>query len=151
MERPLVVIDTNVYVSATTIYQNSPTRQILEGLRNNQIDVVISEPLLIELAKTLTKPRVQKYTGFSPEQVNIYIESIREIAKVIPGNQKVNISPDPDDNMLFSCAIKAEANYIISGDKKHVLVIPEHKGVQTISPRDFVDKHLTTFRPHPLC
>ena len=143
MEKPLIVIDTNVYVSATTIYQNSPSRQVLEALRNNQIKVVISEPLLKELANTLAKPRVRKFTRFSPEQEKFYVESVREMTQVISGDNKINVSPDPDDNHLFSCAIEAGADYIISGDKRHVLSIPEFRGVQTILPRDFVETVLS--------
>ena len=136
------VFDTNVFVSGTTIHQISPPRQVLDAWRQNQIEIAISEPLLSELARTLDKPKVQKRTGFfTPEERQSYIESIRSgAAIVVSGITPVNVSLDPDDNALFACAIEAQADYIVSGDMKHVLVIPEFQGIRTISPRDFVEE-----------
>jgi uncharacterized protein len=137
---PRIVIDTNVYVSATTIHQASPPGQILEAWRQKQIEVAISEPLLDELTRTLEKPNIQKFTGFTSKDQLKYLRSIHSKALIVSGTTTVDISPDPDDNALFSCAIEANADFIVSGDTKHVLVIPEFQGIRMISPRDFIDE-----------
>lgn len=146
MSKPLVVIDTNVYVSAAIVYKESTSKLVLKALQDNKIKVAISEALLKELGETLRKPQVRKYTGLNLNQEKAFVEAAREISSVVSSGTKIHISPDPDDNHLFSCAIAAKADYIISGDKKHVLSIPEYKGVRTVSPRDFVDNILPQYQ-----
>lgn len=63
---------------------------------------------------------------------------------IVAGTTPVNVCQDPEDNALFSCAVEAKANYIVSGDEKHVLPIGSYKGVKTVSPREFVEEILTT-------
>ncbi len=57
---------------------------------------------------------------------------------VYPTNKLDIVKEDPDDNKLFEAAIVGKAEYIISQDKKHVLSIGEYKGIQTISPEQFL-------------
>jgi predicted nucleic acid-binding protein len=40
--------------------------------------------------------------------------------------------------MVLECALAAEADYIVSGDKKHLLVLREFRGIRIVSPSDFL-------------
>jgi predicted nucleic acid-binding protein len=44
-----------------------------------------------------------------------------------------------DDDKLFACAVEADADYIVSGDKKDVLSVGVYSGIKTVSPSDFVN------------
>lgn len=46
------------------------------------------------------------------------------------------VTADPDDDVLFACALEAKAEYIVSGNK-HVLDIKDHHGVRVITAREF--------------
>ena len=64
-------------------------------------------------------------------------------ALVVPGTTKVNICRDPMDNMVLSCAIEAESEFVVSGDED-LLVLKEYKGIPIKTPRDFIQEVLTT-------
>ena len=66
------------------------------------------------------------------------MNELREAAVLVAGTTDVQVSRDPDDDKLFACAIEAEADFIVSMDKKDVLSVGEYQGIQTIHPTDFV-------------
>ena len=137
-KRTLIVPDTNVIVSAGTTLESPPT-EIIEAWRSGEIAVATSEPILSEVADVLTRPYFRSVAGWSQSRIDKYMDEFRQSAKIVPGITPVQVSPDRDDDMLFSCAVEAEAHYIVSGDERHVLSVGSYKGIQTISPRDFVD------------
>ncbi len=75
-------------------------------------------------------------------EIDTYIELLKSSAVIVAGTTPIDVSPDPDDNKLFSCAIEASAEYIVSTDKKDVLSVGEFQGIETIHPTDFVRKVL---------
>ena len=87
-------------------------------------------------------PKVLKLTHRAQADTGTFIAAIRKTARVVPGTTPTFLSPDPEDNSLFSCAIEAKADYIVSGDEHHVLFIPKYLGIRTIRPKDFVEQVL---------
>lgn len=137
MTPPLIVPDTNVFISGATISQ-SPPSQILELWRTNDIQIATSLPILDEIRRVLEYPRVRKLTKMNSTEIRLFISSLLKGALVVSGTTPVSVCEDPDDNKFFACAVEAQADYIVSGDP-HILKIPSYKGVQTITPRDFID------------
>jgi len=140
---PLIVPDVNVMVSGTTISKHAPS-QVMQAWKNDQIEIASSEPILSELQRVLAYPRIKKLARMTSEEMAHFVDGIRESAIMVSGTASVEVSPDLDDNKFFACAIEAEADYIVSGDKKHVLSVGEYQGVKTISPSDFVNDVLAT-------
>jgi uncharacterized protein len=67
------------------------------------------------------------------------INLLREKAIVLKDLPEVAYSPDPDDNPILAAAIAAQAQYVVSGDKKHLLSLRIVKGIPVISAREFVE------------
>jgi len=40
--------------------------------------------------------------------------------------------------MVLECALAAEADYIVTGDKKHLLTLREFHDIRIVSPSDFL-------------
>jgi predicted nucleic acid-binding protein len=40
--------------------------------------------------------------------------------------------------MILECALAAEADYIVSGDKRHLLPLRQFRGIPIVSPPDFL-------------
>ena len=135
--RLLIVPDTNVCVSGGTI-SASPPSQIIQAWRRGVVDFALCEPILTELYDVLQRPYFPERVGWTKSQVAEYVNELRDGSMIVEGKPEVSVSPDPDDDVLFACAVKAGADYIVSGDKDHVLSVGEYRGVQTISPRDFM-------------
>lgn len=45
---------------------------------------------------------------------------------------------DPSDNRILECAITAEADYIVTGDKNHLLPLKRYKNIRILSPSEFL-------------
>ena len=43
-----------------------------------------------------------------------------------------------DDNRILECALEGKAEYIISGDKRHLLPLGEYEGIRILSPDEFL-------------
>ena len=61
---PIVLLDTNVWVSAFINPHGLPAR-LRDAWMVGQFDVVVSIPLLEEIADVLTRPRIQAKYGLS--------------------------------------------------------------------------------------
>jgi putative PIN family toxin of toxin-antitoxin system len=130
--RPRVVIDTNVFVSGLT-FKGQP-REVLDLAWKGEIEVYISPFILKELTGTLKKD-----FGWSNEQIKNTIQRIK--AKTISIRPKIKVSvvkEKDDDNRILECAIEGNVQYLISGDKKHLLPLKEYQGIKILSPAQFI-------------
>lgn len=53
------------------------------------------------------------------------------------------IAADPDDNKFAGCAIAAEADFIITGDRHFDVLRGSGYKPQPVTPEDFVQLHLS--------
>lgn len=127
-----VVFDTNIYLSAI-IFGGSP-RLCLEAARERIIELYTSRILLLELARVLG----EKFDWSSSEIAGL-IKGIGYFARIVTEEKTVKvIKGDTSDNMVLEAAIAAKADFIISGDKKHLLSLKEFEGIKIISAADFI-------------
>ena len=54
---------------------------------------------------------------------------------------KITEANDPDDNKFLECALEANADFLITGNKKHFPLKSFHR-TRIVSPRDFIDTAL---------
>jgi putative PIN family toxin of toxin-antitoxin system len=130
--KPRVVIDTNVIVSGLT-FKGQP-REVLDLAWKGEIEVYISPFILRELTGTLKKD-----FGWSNEQIRDTIQRIKAKTNSIRPKIKVSVVKEKDDdNRILECAIEGNAQYLISGDKKHLLPLKQYQGIKILSPAQFL-------------
>ena len=135
----IIVPDTNIYISAVLGDKGYPGK--IERLwENYELSIAISEPIFEELGRVILYERIRKRHQWSFTKIEKYLTRLRKFAIMTPGTTPANvIENDPTDNMFFSCAVEAKADYIISGNIRHVLKITEYEGIRVVSPRDFIE------------
>jgi predicted nucleic acid-binding protein len=42
--------------------------------------------------------------------------------------------------MVLECALAGEADYLVTGDKKHLLPLRQFRGIRIISPAEFLKR-----------
>lgn len=128
-----VVFDTNVFISA--ILWKGNCRVCLEKARNGEFLLLTSSSILLELAQKLH----DKFS-WSDEGIRNVIGGIGEFCTVVSPDEAVSIvEKDPSDNKIFECAVSGNAQYIVSGDKRHVLPIKRFRGIRILSPKEFLE------------
>ncbi len=133
---PLVVVDTNVYISGT-ITTSTPPAKIIQAWETNYITLALSEPILSEIQDVLARPYFARRLTWTQKQLVQYVNDLRLTAVVVPGTTQISVCRDPKDNMVLSCALEAGADYIVSGDKD-VTALGKFQTIPILSPREFV-------------
>jgi putative PIN family toxin of toxin-antitoxin system len=126
-----VVVDSNVLVSALQF--GGKPMALLTLAEDGQIDLAISEAIPDETLGVL-KVKFQN----TPEQLadrEAYVRAITSI--VAPSETVAVIQADPTDDRILECAIAADAEVIVSGDR-HLLALGNFRGIGIQRPADFL-------------
>lgn len=127
-----VVLDTNIYISAI-LFGGNPER-IRKLFKEKELEILISEVMIAEIAEVL-----RKKFNWESWQISQIIDDIRETATLIIPDQTLSIAKkDEYDNRILECAVEGKAQYIVSGDKQHLLPLKEYQGVKILSPAEFL-------------
>ena len=128
-----VVFDTNVVASAS-FWRGVPF-DCLAAWAQGRCEAVVSPALLAEYHEILEELRLD-YPDRAPVE---WVNALTEAATLVfPTDRASGVTTDPDDEMILECALAAEADYIVSGDKKHLLALRQFRGIPIISPSDFL-------------
>ena len=127
-----VVVDTNIFVSAILFGGNC--EKILNLAEENRIKLITSQDILKELKEVL-----QKKFKFDKKMSEMTISTIKEISLVVYPERKLTVIKEMDaDNRILECAIEGKADYIISGDKQHILPLKKFQKIRISSPAQFL-------------
>ena len=122
-----VVLDSNVIVSALNFPGNE--RLVLELALRGRFDFYLSLFILEEVAGVL----VRKF-GWDEERTAQAVRVIENAAIVIePPRLHEVIEGGHADNRVLECAVAASADYLVTGDKRHLLPIGEHRGTRILN------------------
>ena len=133
-----IVLDTNVVISG--IFFGGPPGKILEAWRDRRIQIVLSPEILQEyelVADKLASQHKDRDAGRMLDLLATHAETVQ------PPSLAEGVCEDPDDDKFLACAAHADVACVISGDK-HLLRVSGYQGIEVVSPRDFIDKHLNT-------
>lgn len=129
-----VVLDTNVLVSALAFPGSKPDR-ILEGVRRRETALFVSSFILGELERVLAG----KFRH-TPAEVRQRVAAIRRMATLVePGERIRLVEAVDDDNRILECAVAARADYLITGDRQHLLPLRSVGGIPIITPAVFIE------------
>ena len=98
-----------------------------------------SKEIIKEIRHSLEYPHITKKYHFKKEDVESLIDLIEHEAVVASDSIRLNlIKEDPSDNKILACAIEAQANYIVSGDK-HLLKLQQYKNILIVTTQKFLE------------
>jgi putative PIN family toxin of toxin-antitoxin system len=126
-----LVIDTNVLVSAALMP---------EGLQRTALILAVTKPALFyvshtilkEYADVLSRPELAIRKGIRQQLLQL----VKNHSHIVTPSRRLEVSPDPDDNMFLECADTARADYLITGNQRH---FPRFwKKTKIITTREFI-------------
>jgi uncharacterized protein len=127
-----LVLDTNVVVSAI-LWQGVPGR-ILEMAGEKQVRLFTSRVLLDELADVLNRKKLAKRVEATGLTVTQIMENYRKTTTLAAARSLPKpISIDADDDVVLATAKAAKANLIVSGDRKHLLILKQFEGMPIVT------------------
>jgi putative PIN family toxin of toxin-antitoxin system len=139
-----VVLDTNVLVSGFVRPEPAPG-QLLAAWREDTFTLIVSEHILTEAARTFEEtPYFRKHLDDKHRKQNIAL--LRAEAVIVkPVENVTGIATHPEDDLVLAAALAAQADYLITGDKK-LLNVGIYRGTHLLSPRTFLNEVLKTLK-----
>jgi uncharacterized protein len=103
--------------------------------RRGVVELHVSTFILDEVARVLP----EKF-GWDEGRVGHALAQVQRVAAGVhePDESVSAIEDDPTDNRILECALAADAQFIITGDKKHLLPLGSFHGVSIVGLRDFL-------------
>lgn len=136
MNRPAVIVDTNVVVAGLlTANDASPVARILDGMLVAAFPFVLSEALLAEYRTVLVRPSLRKLHGLTVAEVETILTDLAQHAIVL-APVAAPLAPDPGDQLLWELLAARADLVLVTGDK----LLLQDVGMQgrVISPQAFV-------------
>ena len=131
-----IILDTNVFISG--IFWSGPPYLILDAWRQKKIKLIYSVEILEEYL------RISKFLSKKYKQIDIFpfIDLVTLHGELhTPIVLENSVTADRDDDKFIACALGANCNIIISGDKD-LLTVNGYAGIEVLKPVPFLKKHI---------
>ena len=126
-----VVFDTNIYISAFAIPGGNTEEAYFKAIQG-EFELFTSVAILTETARVL-----QMKFDWAEDKTRHAIQEISQTATVLRPRPTLHILRDEPDNRILECAMAAQADWIVTGDR-HLLGLRQHAGCRIISLADFL-------------
>ena len=127
------VIDSNVLI-ASILWRGNCYKIMLKALKK-EFSICLSDEILTEVEEKL-----RKKFKFPEDMIAIHMNMLRNFFIIVAPKQKLSVvKNDPKDDKFVEAAVEGKCDYIVSGDKKHLLKLKEYEGIKIISPKNFLD------------
>jgi predicted nucleic acid-binding protein len=137
MPRTKVFFDSSALV-AGVISSTGAARALLVMAENKQIEVIISEQVIVESERSIAKK--------SPRALPSFRQTIRDASPLIVQNpsgketrENLYLIADPDDVSILLAAMKAKVDFLVTHNRKHFIDDPkvaENSGLRIGTPGD---------------
>ena len=141
---PVVLVDTNVWISALINPHGFPAR-LKDAWLRGRFDVVISLAILEEVAEVLMRPRIRDKYELSEDKIESFLRLLQERARHVELSSRLHLCRDPDDDQILETALLGGAQLLVSRDddlKRDVDLIyqMQNHGVEVLSVRRFLER-----------
>lgn len=132
-----VVLDTNVLISV--FIWRGKMQKLFNYLKERKISICLIDKTFQELQKVLRYPRIKRKLEMNGLALQEIEEAVLEISGIYQKYPLLKIvKEDPQDNFFLSCAVAANAKYIVSGDR-HLLTLKKFCNIKIITPAKFIE------------
>lgn len=127
-----VVFDTNVYISG--IILSGQVTRIIDLAKQKIFNLYISPDIYHELIGVSTK----KF-GFTTQDQRLLVYRIKALTVMTHPTKVLHIVPNnhPDNQILATCE-SCQADYLVTGDKQHLLPLKKFGRTKIITPQEFL-------------
>lgn len=127
-----VIIDTNELVSAA-LKDRKLEQVILHVASNQDYKWIVSSEILTEYQEVLNRPRL----NLNADRRDRFLQLIQTLTQSVEVTTSVDFPRDPKDAKFLECAISANVEYLITGDRDFA-ASPPLSSTQTISVSQFL-------------
>lgn len=112
--------------------------QLRLAWRDRLFTLVTSDEQLEEFRSVTRYPGVK--ARIDPSAAGTLYNELQHLAVVLRDLPQIDVSPDPGDNFLLAMAQASEADFLVTGDKKHVLSLKTFGTTRIVTTRQMLEK-----------
>jgi putative PIN family toxin of toxin-antitoxin system len=131
-----VVIDTNLILSSLLVSKSLPS-MIIDAWRSRRFSLITSREQIEELRRATSYPKIAE--RIEKPQAGKLINALRDVSIFFDDLPIIELSSDPYDNFLLAMAEAGQADYLVSGDKRGVLVHDPFGATRVVTTRKFCE------------
>jgi len=126
-----IVPDTNVILSGL-LNSKAPPGMLLRAWGKRRFTLVSSEAQLAELNRVFGYPKLRRRI---PKHVaGALINRMRKYAVFVDPVPIPIPLPDENDEFVLGTAVAGQAEWLVTGDRSHLLALKKHQRTQIITP-----------------
>lgn len=127
-----VIFDTNILVSAFE-FPNGRAALVLLNIRSERDLMFISHPIIKELLRVLS----DKF-GRTEAELEGIRAFIQQFGRLVAPTETVHVLADEPDNRILECAVAANADIIVTGDRQ-MLALGSFRNIRILALADYLD------------
>ena len=125
-------LDSNVFISGI-VFKGKPY-QCIEKALLREYQLILSSFIIEEVQRNL----ILKF-NLSPSFIEPLFEELYQVSTIVaPKPFLRTIKAKDADNRILEAAVVAEADYLVSGDKQHILPLKSFGKTEIITPEAFL-------------
>jgi len=132
-----IVFDTTILISAF-LRPGGLSDELFGLAADDAFALLLAEPIIAEARdKLLTSSRLRSRYAYNAAAVTSFCRALALLAEIVQDLPSLTgVVRDPDDDMIIACAIKGQADAIITRDKD-LLSLRSYQGIAIITPETF--------------
>jgi putative PIN family toxin of toxin-antitoxin system len=123
------------------ITPHGPSGQLLDAAERGVFVLCLSCEILTETAgKLVGKTKLQARYGYTRDKVELFCDGLAasaELATDLPDLTGA-VPNDPKDDVIVASAVAAQADYLVAGDRAHLLKLGSYRTVRIVGVREFL-------------
>jgi putative PIN family toxin of toxin-antitoxin system len=134
------VLDTNVTVQSLIGSPRSASARVLDAYYAGKFELLYSRDTLDELIDVLLLPQIRRRHGLSDDEVLEVVASLLLNARHCAGELGVSatLTRDLTDTKFLALAAEADADYLVTNDRRHLLPLGRYERTRVVTPAAFL-------------
>lgn len=130
-----LVLDTNTALSGL-LWQGTPGK-LIDAAKRQEVALFSSAPLLVELHGVMARAKFADALAERGLSSQTLFEGYAALVQLVkPGRIAPVIMRDPADDAVLACALAAQADLIVSGDKHLLGLGGTYQGIRIVTPAE---------------
>jgi len=132
-----LALDTNIVASG--LFWGGHSGALLDAAQLGEIELFTIRSLLAELSDILTRRKFAKVIAASALPIEELVSGYAALTTLVtPAQIAPAIAADPADDGVLACALAAQADLIVSGDKHLHTLGGSYQGIPIVRPAEAV-------------
>jgi len=130
-----VVFDANLFVSFL-LTRGETIASLFDFWEEGGFIPLVTEEIIVEIAQVverfIAKGLISLQDGLA------LIRRLKKNTELISSFSVIVLSADKKDNRYLACALDEKADFLVTGDKKHLLPLKKIGKTKIVSPKEFL-------------